>query len=272
MMTIPRVLWRALWSQLHPRMLALSCLPFVVCGVVWAGTLYVAWAPMAQAIQGALGGGGWVAEWLTHLGAERVAWHWHETAAAAILAVLLLPAIVVSVLVCVGVLAGPLAVAHVARAYPALERHGRGMWWRSVVNALSAAAAFALVWLLTWPLWLIPGVGLVLPCVLWGWLNYRVMAFDALALHATPEELRMLMQRRRYSLWLLGIIVALLGSLPTLVWIGGALVFVLAPLLALLVLWLYVLVFVFSALAFAHDGLAALAALRAKAVTQEAIP
>lgn len=270
MMTIPRVLWRAMWAQLHPRMLALSVLPFVLCGVIWGAVFYFAWEPMMQTIQSALGGNGWLTGWL-HLGAERWGWQWSETAAVVILAVLLLPAIVLSVLICVGVLAGPLAVAHVARSYPTLARRGRGMWWRSLVNAGLAALLFALMWVVTWPLWLIPGVALVLPVVLWGWLNYRVMAFDALALHATPEELALLMRRRRLNLWALGMVVALLGSLPTLVWVGGALVFVLAPLLALVVLWLYVLVFTFSALAFAHDGLAALANLRAGVPPHEVI-
>jgi hypothetical protein len=46
-------------------------------------------------------------------------------------------------------------------------------------------------------------------------------------------------------------------------WLGGALSFVLLPLLAAVSIWLYVLVFVFTGLWFEHYCLEALAAYRA---------
>jgi hypothetical protein len=61
---------------------------------------------------------------------------------------------------------------------------------------------------------------------------------------------------------LMGIVCGLMGSLPSLIWALGALTLVFAPLLVLASVWLYTLVFAFSACWYAHYALAALARLR----------
>ncbi|RYF03362.1 MAG: EI24 domain-containing protein, partial [Oxalobacteraceae bacterium] len=98
--------------------------------------------------------------------------------------------------------------------------------------------------------------------LLWGWLTYRVMAYDALAEHASSEERRALMRTHRWPLLAIGIAAGAMGAAPTLLWLGGALSVVLFPLLAGVSIWLYVLVFVFSGLWFQHYTLEALARLR----------
>ena len=55
-----------------------------------------------------------------------------------------------------------------------------------------------------------------------------------------------------------------LGAAPSLLWAASAALIVLAPLLVVVSVWLYTLVFAFSSLWFAHYALAALAALRAQ--------
>jgi hypothetical protein len=118
--------------------------------------------------------------------------------------------------------------------------------------------------LITLPLWLIPPFFALIPPVLWGWLTYRVMTYDALAEHATAEERKTLMKRHRVPLLMIGVAVGLLGSAPTLLWVWSAVIIFLFPLVLAGTLWLYVLIFIFSALWFGHFCLRALADLRAE--------
>ena len=61
----------------------------------------------------------------------------------------------------------------------------------------------------------------------------------------------------------MGVLTGYLGAAPSLVWASGAITFLFAPLLVLVAVWLYTLVFAFSAIWFAHYALAALQVLRA---------
>lgn len=263
---IPLALLRALRSQFHPSMLLLTLLPLAIALLIWGGVLWTGWEAAVNAIQRFLSGSSlaaWVHAAAAHIGLDRVSWHWEVFAAPVLFALFLVPAIVLSVVVIIGLIGAPLAVRHVARAYPGLEARRGGGWLASMANALAASAVFVLAWILTLPLWLVPPLGVVVPMVLWGWLNYRVMSFDALAEHADALERARIMKERRLGLWTLGIMAAGLGVVPTLIWVAGAFVLVfLGPLFAIVTLWLYVVVFTYSALAFAHFGLDALVRLR----------
>jgi hypothetical protein len=105
---------------------------------------------------------------------------------------------------------------------------------------------------------------LVLPPLIWGWLTYRVMSFDALAEHADAEERAAVLRQHRLPLLAIGVLCGYLGAAPSIVWASGLLFaaafFVLVP----LAIWIYTLVFAFSALWFGHYCLDALAQLRAQ--------
>jgi hypothetical protein len=103
---------------------------------------------------------------------------------------------------------------------------------------------------------------LVLPPLIWGWLTYRVMAFDALADHASTQERRDILKKHRLSLLGMGVFCGFLGAAPSLIWASGALFAAAFVILVPLAIWIYMLVFAFSSLWFAHYGLAALQALR----------
>jgi hypothetical protein len=103
---------------------------------------------------------------------------------------------------------------------------------------------------------------MVLPPLIWGWLTYRVFAFDVLAAHASPDERRAILRQRRWPLFAMGLVCGYLGAAPSLVWALGAAAMVLAPLLVVLSVWLYTLVFAFAACWFSHYALAALQAMR----------
>jgi hypothetical protein len=121
-------------------------------------------------------------------------------------------------------------------------------------------ALLALV--LSMPLWLVPPLVLVLPPLIWGWLTYRVMAFDALAEHASPAERQTLLATHRYRLLLMGVVCGYLSAAPSLVWASGVVFAAAFWVLIPVAVWIYALVLAFSSLWFAHYGLAALHSLR----------
>jgi hypothetical protein len=51
------------------------------------------------------------------------------------------------------------------------------------------------------PLWLVPPLVLVLPPLIWGWLTYRVLAYDVLSEHASREERLEIVRRHRPRCW-----------------------------------------------------------------------
>jgi uncharacterized protein involved in cysteine biosynthesis len=68
----------------------------------------------------------------------------------------------------------------------------------------------------TLPLWLIPGMAIVLPVLLAGYLNYRGYSYDALSAHAGTDELDDVLVRERSGLYLAGIVAGLLAFVPVL--------------------------------------------------------
>lgn len=139
----------------------------------------------------------------------------------------------------------PLLLNHVGLSdYPELARMGKDSFTASTWNSVSAALLFIAGWVLTLPLWLIPGVGLVLPLFWMAWLNRRTFAYDSLAVHATDAEWQTLRRQHGAPLMMLGVTLALVAHIP---FVG-----LLAPTLA--------------ALAYIHYGLEALRRMRQGAV------
>jgi hypothetical protein len=217
----------------------------------------------------------WVRDGLEALAFTQVLWQWLEDVGLGTLKLVLAPLlvifavtplIVVSVLLAVALLIAPALVTLVARMrFPQLEAKQGASLLRSVVWSLGSALAALLALVVSMPLWAVPPLILVLPPLIWGWLTYRVMAFDALSLHANDTERRLILRRHRLALLAMGVGCGFLGAAPSLVW-ASALVFAAAfPLLLPVAVWIYTLVFIFSALWFSHYCLAALQALRGQA-------
>jgi hypothetical protein len=128
---------------------------------------------------------------------------------------LILAATYVTAMLLAAIFVLPLLLNHVAASdYPELARMGKDSVTASTWNSISAALLFIAGWLLTLPLWLIPGVGLVLPLFWMAWLNRRTFTYDALAIHATDEEWRELRRRHAAPLLMLGITLALVAHIP----------------------------------------------------------
>jgi uncharacterized protein involved in cysteine biosynthesis len=115
----------------------------------------------------------------------------------------------------VALVALPLMLDRVGAAeYADLERRNGGTLAGSAGNALMALAIYLAVLITTLPLWLIPGVGLILPVLLSAYLNQRAYRYDALMQHADGAEMRDIVRRERGGLWLVGIVSGLLAYVP----------------------------------------------------------
>ncbi|MEW6097735.1 MAG: EI24 domain-containing protein [Pseudomonadota bacterium] len=260
--------WRAVAYCLHPRVMILSLLPLVGIAALTFVLGWFFWEPAVDAVrlqleqwalvEAALG-------WLESIGAHGL----RGVLAPLIVVVLAVPLIVIASLLAVGLFMTPWLVRLVAaRRFPALERRQGESWWRSVAWALASTVVALLALVVSVPLWLIPPLVFVLPPLIWGWLTYRVMSFDALAEHATREERLRLTHEHRWQLWAMGVLSGYAGAAPSLVWAFGAVSFIFAPLLIVASVWIYTVVFAFSSLWFVHYCLAALQLQRAR----EAVP
>jgi hypothetical protein len=254
---------RALVAQLHGRMLLLSILPFVLSLVLWAVLLWLGLQPLVDALQGLfvdhdgfkLAGG-----WLSTLGLGALKMVLVPLTAM----LLLLPLMVLTALVFIGLVAMPAIVRHVgSRHYPGLDMQRGGSLLGSVGTALAAFGLFIVLWLMALPLYLFPPLALAAQVALWGWLTSRVMAYDALADYASIEERQALVRQHRLPLLAIGVASGLAGALPGIVWVGGAVLsVVLFPFLAAISIWLYVMIFIFTGLWFQFYCLQALQAMR----------
>jgi uncharacterized protein involved in cysteine biosynthesis len=86
----------------------------------------------------------------------------------------------------------------------------------SIASQLVAVVVFLVGWVVTLPLWLIPGMIIVLPVLLSGYLNYRGYSYDALSAHAGAEELDAVLAGERSGLYLVGVVAGLLAFVPVL--------------------------------------------------------
>lgn len=256
--------WRSLIYCLHPRVVLWSLMPLVLMIGITAGLGYFY-------MDGLLS---WVARGLESLDWLQTLWSWLEsigfsklkTVLVPLLVILALTPVVVSVsLLLVATLMTPQLVRLVAnRRFPGLGKVGGASFLVSAGWALMSTLAALLAIVLSMPLWLIPPLVLVLPPLIWGWLTYRVFAFDALADHASADERRDIFARHRWWLLGMGVFTGYLGAAPSLIWSLGFTAVALAPVLVPVSIWLYTLIFAFSSLWFAHYGLNALQSLRAE--------
>ena len=263
---------RALLSQLHYRMLMLTIMPFLLSVAIWGVALWQGLQPLIDWLQRYfLENDGFriSGNLLTMLGLGAL-----KTVLVPLIAMwLLLPLMILTALLCIGMIAMPMIARHVGkRHFPALETRKGGSFWGSLWMSGSSFFIFVLLWLITLPLSLVPPLTLIVLTLLWGWLTYRVMAYDALADYADAGELRAILRIHRWPLLMIGAVSGAMGAAPTLLWLGGALSVIFFPLLAAGSIWLYVLVFVFTGLWFQYYCLAALQKYRAANIAGDQSP
>ncbi|MDP2265674.1 MAG: EI24 domain-containing protein [Thiobacillus sp.] len=213
-----RVLWVVIW-------------PMLVALLLWLALGITFWRTFSGWLEYGLDKIG-IQVWLSEL--EPV---WIANAIQALLHLMLfVPLVMLTALVLTALFAMPTLIRVVAeRDYPQLKRENGGGLVGSVWNAVIAIIVFIALWVVSLPLWLI-GVGILIPFVAAAYLNQRLFRYDAIAEHATANEMAALFKSERGGWWGLGLLTGLIQFVPVLNLFG--------PVLA--------------ALAFIHYGLARL--------------
>lgn len=262
--------WRAFAYCMHPRVMLASLAPLLVMATALGLLGYFFWEPAIDQVRYGLEGfellhSAWA--WLERFGMGQL-----KAVLAPMLVILVVtPVVVIGSLLLVALGMTPALVRLVAaRRFPHLTALQGASFWHSALWSLGVGMVALLACLFTLPMWLLPPVALVLPALIWGWLTCKVMAFDALAAHASAQERRTVLREHALPLLTMGVLCGYLGAAPSLIWSMGMMVIVWAPILLPLSVWLYTLVFAFSSLWFVHYCLAALQALRMR--TQAVAP
>jgi hypothetical protein len=254
---------RALLSQFHGKILLLSIVPFVLSVALWALLLWLGLQPLLDWLHGHFVGFEIyrvTSDWLESIGLGGL----RAIVVPLFALLLLLPLMIVTALLFIGVAAMPFIVRHVGgRHFPQLEKKQGGSILGGVGKALGAFGMFLLAWLCILPLYVFPPLAGIATVLLWAWLTSRVMSYDALADYASAEELAILQHEHRWQLMAIGVVSGLAGALPALVWVGGAAAAIaFFPILLAASIWVYVVIFIFTGLWFEYYCLQALAQLR----------
>lgn len=254
--------WRALAYCFHPKVILLTLLPLFLMLIIVMGLGMVYWDAALESIRA----------WIDTSSAMNWAWVWLErvglmslkaVVAPLIIIVAVTPLVVVMSLLAVSFMMTPALVNLVAeRRFANLERRQGGSMLQSVAWTVFSVVLALGALVLTLPLWWLPPLAVILPALIWGWLTYRVMTYDVLSEHASRIERIELMRRHRFQLLAMGVVTGTMGAAPSLVWASGALFVAAFVVLIPIAVWIYTLVFVFSALWFGHFLLNALAELR----------
>lgn len=233
---------RALATQCHPKMLMALFLPFIIALLGAIILLWAFWTPLTDWLN--VQAAEWdiinqVDQWLVAIGLFSIKLYLIPILAVGIL----LPLSGILGLIIAAVFVMPIVLRHLEkREYKGLVRQGEFSTAVGAWNAIWVGGLFALGWIVTMPLWLIPPLPLVLTIFWWAFAFTRMLRVDAIVEHANAQERRLVWRRHNRQLWLIGFVLALVNLFPP--------------------AWLVLPVF--SALVFAHFSLEALRQLRAQ--------
>ena len=201
----------AFGNLLHPRMLWLMLWPVLVATGIWGAAAIWSWAGLVAWLAGILRHWIETATFFVHWDASTLA-----LIAAKVLVILcLVPLIQLTALLILGVFGMPAMVDHVARrAFPDLVRRHGGSFSGSVWNSVVGVVGLVLLGALSIPFWFFPPLWPAIPLVIMGWVNQRVLRYDALAEHADAREMKAVFSRRRAAMYLLGVVLALVAYIP----------------------------------------------------------
>ncbi|MGB4010777.1 MAG: EI24 domain-containing protein, partial [Zwartia sp.] len=161
---VGQAFWRALVSQVHPRMLFALLMPFLIMLVGAILLMLFALSPLKT----------WLNQMLSETSALIAANEWlvskglfslegiQSSLVFFIVLMVLLPISGILGLTVAAIFVMPLVVTHVSRQhFPALALQGQNALVVSVWNAVWVSVVFVLGWILTLPFWLFPPLGLL---------------------------------------------------------------------------------------------------------------
>ena len=212
-MSVAGSLLYAVANLLHPRMLWLMLWPMLVSLALWGAVALALWTRTAVWLAGVL------KQWLESAmfffrfdmgDAALVAAH-------VLLFLLFVPLVYLTALFILSVFGMQKMVDHVAsRSFPGLERKRGGGVVGSGWNAAVALLGLMGLAIASAPFWLLPPLWPLIPPAILGWVNQRLLRYDALAEHADAQEMARIFRDRRSTLYLLGLLLALAAYVPLL--------------------------------------------------------
>jgi CysZ protein len=212
MIRIARAYLRAARSFRLPGMLKHFLWPVVVSVAAWVAIGIALWGKLSHLFMGLL------QRWSmlrAHLPSGSDGERNITTAIHLALYCLSVPLMLVSAVLLLEIAALPFILEKVARAeYPELERRHGGSQWTSIRRTVVSSAIAAVIMVVTLPLWLVPGFGVVMSLLLSSWLNYRSFSYDVLLGHADAGELQSLPARHRGRLLLMSLGASTLTLVP----------------------------------------------------------
>jgi hypothetical protein len=212
-MSIARSLLYAAGNVLHPRMLWLMLWPMLVALVVWGSSAFFLGVRTAQRLAAWLERGlDWALAW-AHLDLQAAS----LVAANVLLFLAFVPLVYLTALFILSLFGMQKMVEHVAeRDFPALERRRGGGVAGTGWNGLAAFLGMVGLAVLSVPFWFFPPLWPVIPVLILGWVNQRLLRYDALAEHADAGEMARIFRSRRGPLYMLGALLALAAYVPIL--------------------------------------------------------
>ncbi len=259
--------WRALAYCMMPRVMTLSLLPLAMLLVLSVSWGYFYWTPTQEWVRELLAS--WqvlqgMMDWLQEHGASS----FQSVMVQLVVIFAITPLLVIISMLAISFMMSPALVDLVVQrrfSHLAIKRGGSAV--TSLAWTIGSTLAALLAMIISLPLWAVPPLMFVIPPLIWGWLSYRVMVFDALVTHASREERIAIGRKHRGWLLLIGVMTGYMGALPSVVWASGSLFVAAFLVLIPLAIWAYAVVFAFTSLWFTHYSLAALEALRAESDT-----
>jgi CysZ protein len=210
-MSIAGSLFFAAANLVHPRMLWLLVWPMLVSLALWGAVAIALWTRAAIWLAGVLERWLETAMFFAQIdlaGAALVAAH-------VVLFLLFVPLVYLTAVFILSLFGMQKMVEHVgSRAFPGLERRRGGGVAGSGWNAVVAFLGMLGMGLASLPLWLLPPLWPLIPLAIFGWVNQRLLRYDAVAEHADREEMERLFREQRGSLYLLGALMALTAYIP----------------------------------------------------------
>jgi hypothetical protein len=212
-MSVAGSLLYAAANLLHPRMLWLMLWPMLVSLALWGAVALALWTRTAVWLAGVL------KQWLE----SAMFFFRFDMGDAALIAahvllfLLFVPLVYLTALFILSVFGMQKMVDHVAsRSFPGLERKRGGGVVGSGWNAAVALLGLMGLAIVSAPFWLLPPLWPLIPPAILGWVNQRLLRYDALAEHADAQEMARIFRDRRSTLYLLGLLLALAAYVPLL--------------------------------------------------------
>ena len=193
-----RILWLMVW-------------PVLAASFLWGVVVLVFWTQLVVSLSGLLNRWITTATFFVNWDATTVA----LVSAKVIVVLMLVPLVQLTALMILGVFGMDAMVdAVAARRFPALARRKGGSLAGSLWNSALALAGMVALFLVTLPLWVFPPLWPVIPVLVMGWVNQRMLRYDALSAHATADEMKKIFSQRKMSLYALGLVLALIAYVP----------------------------------------------------------